>query len=156
MELLTPILSGCLCTAEFHTPIPSGSIFTANSRPLSMSQCFSSQPPQALVDTHLCLGCQDCDTDCESFILSCQPLHFLLLDSEAAPSFSAYLATSEKVSLGVVTSFLLQLTPQGFGPHPISSFLFIPFLSFILPCYTKIVSCLLKCLRSSYSVHQLC
>lgn len=61
VELLSPIPSGCLGTADLHTPIPSGHLYAANSSPLPGSAlfipCFSTQPPPALVDVLLRLGC---------------------------------------------------------------------------------------------------
>ena len=147
VELLTPVPSGCLRAAELLTPILSGGFHMVNSHPLPRSTLltphFSTQPPTALVDIHLSLGHTVLWHRQSVQVLLCPTCHRLA----TAPSSDSPQSPPQfqKISLPVrgpswCCNFSFPSAhPQGCRSHSISSFLFLPFLSFILTGYGGII-----------------
>ena len=101
-------------------------------------------------------GVQDCGPDhlcksCSVLPATDGPLHFLLIAPEAPPLFQHILPLVGGLP-GCNPPGLLLSSPspihQGCRSQPISSFLFLPFLSFVLPSYAGIFSCPFRCPRS--------
>ena len=145
---------GAFLAVELITPFPSVCLHVANSSPLLgsalLTPCFNTQPPPTLADTRLSLGCTRLWYRLSVQVFLCPACHGLATAfSSCSPwspqwgGFSGYSNISSPST-----------PPQGCVSHPSSSFIFLSFLSFILPGCAGTFSYPFKCLRSSASVQK--
>ena len=145
VELLTPVPSGCLCTAN-SCPLP-GSMF--------QTPLYSTQPPSTTGDTQLRLGCVRLRhrpwaqfSLCPAFRRLSAVFSFDPLKVSFCPSWFPH---CEGGFLSGETSPHLQLPARVAGPFFDSSFLF----SFFRPTWLwGDFSCPFRCLKSSTNVQQ--